>query len=328
MRRREFVTLLGGAAAWPLGARAQQPERIRRLGLLLALSEDDPVSQQFVTTFVRMLRELGWTDGGNIRIDYRWTGNDIGRIQSAASELVDLKPDAILAQSALALAPLRQMTTTIPIVFLQIADPVGSGFVASLARPGGNVTGFALAEFSASSKMVELLKELAPATTRAAVIYNPLQAPQRGMWQAIESAAPSLGIQASAVSAGDADALAHIIEDIAGNPGSGMIVMPNPITIANRGLIIALAARYRLPTIYQFAYFVREGGFASYGTDPVIQYREAAFYVDRILRGDKPADLPVQLATKFVLAVNLKTAKALGVAVPLSVLGRADEVIE
>jgi putative tryptophan/tyrosine transport system substrate-binding protein len=229
--RRQFISVLGSTAvAWPLAARAQNGERVRRLGLLLALREDDPVAQQFVTAFVRALRELGWTDGVNIRIDYRWAGDDVGRIHSAASELLDLKPDAILTQSALTLAPLRQMTTTIPIVFLQIADPVSSGFVASLARPGGNITGFALAEFVTSGKMVEMLKEVAPQVTRVAVIYNPVQVPQMGMWHAIEAAAPSLSVQVRAVSADNADGLTRSIGDFASEPGSGMIVLPNPIT--------------------------------------------------------------------------------------------------
>jgi putative tryptophan/tyrosine transport system substrate-binding protein len=329
MRRRDFVTLLAGAAvAWPRAARAQQPQRTRRIGLLLAFPESDPVHQQFVATFVRTLPELGWTQGVNVQLDYRWCGYDAGRIQSAAREIVDSNPDVILAESALTLAPLRQMTTTIPIVFVQLADPVGAGFVASLARPGGNITGFALAEFETSGKLVELLNALAPAVNRVVVIYNPVQGPQVGLWQAIKAAAPSLGVEASAVSAVDADTLTHTIQELAGAPGVGLIVLTNPTTNANRGLIIDLVAQRRLPAIYQYAYYVREGGLASYGTDPAVQYREAAYYVDRILKGDKPGDLPVQLATKFVVAVNMKAAKALGLTVPLSLLGRADEVVE
>ena len=328
MKRREFIALLGGAAAnWPLAARAQQAQR-QRLGILVGYAEDDSVGQQFVAAFVQGLRDLGWTDGGNVHIDYRWSGSDVDRIRRDASELLDRKPDVILAQSALTLQPLRQLTSTVPLVFVQVADPVGSGFVASMARPGGNITGFALAEFATSGKMLEVLKELVPQVKRAAVIYNPVQAPQLGMWHAVEAAAPSLSVQVSAVSADNAQNLTHVIEDFAREPDSGMIVLPNPITIANRKLIIELTTRYRLPAVYTYAYFVRDGGLASYGSEPAIQFRQAASYVDRILKGAKPADLPVQLATNFNLAVNLKTAKAIGLTIPESFLVRADEVIE
>jgi len=326
--RRQFISALGGAVAWPLAARAQQDGRTRRLGLLLAVEQDNLVAQQLVAAFVQALRDLGWTDGSNIRIDYHWCGADAGRIHSAVSELLDVKPDVILAQTALTLAPLRQMTTTIPIVFVQVADPVGSGFVTSLARPDGNITGFALAEFATSSKMLEVLKELAPQTTRVAVIYNPVQAPQVGQWHAIEAAAPSLGVQVSAASAANAAELTHIIEDFAREPGGGMIVLANPITTANRGLIIELVARHRLPAVYQYPYLAREGGLASYGSEPDVQYRQAASYVDRILKGTKVGDLPIQQPTKFELSINLNTAKALGLTVPALMLGRADEVIE
>jgi putative ABC transport system substrate-binding protein len=326
--RRQFISALGGAAAaWPLAARAQQPQQ-RRLGLLLAYTEDDSIGQQFVTAFVQGLRDLGWTDGGNIHIDYRWCGSNVDRIRRAASELLELKPDAILAHSTLTLQPLQQMTTTVPLVFVQVADPVGSGFITSMANPGGNITGFALAEFATSNKMLEVLKELVPQVKRVVVIYNPVQAPNVGMWRAIEAAAPSLSVHVSAVSAVDADNLTHVIEAFAHEPDSGMIVLPNPIAIANRKLIIELTTRYRLPVVYTYAYFVREGGLASYGSDPAVQYRQAASYVDHILKGAKPADLPVQLATSFNLAVNLRTAKAIGLTIPESFLIRADEVIE
>lgn len=329
MRRREFITLLGGAAAaWPLAARAQQPGRTRRLGVLMALPENDPEGQRWVTAFVNGLHELSWMEGNNIRIDSRWPGPDVGHIQGAAAELVELRPDAILAQSALTLAPLQQLTKTIPIVYLQIADAVGSGFIAGLAHPGGNITGFSPAEFSMSAKMVEVLKEVAPAVTRVAVIYNPIQSPQLGQWRVIESAAPSLGVQASAAAAANAADITRIVESFGAVPGGGMLVLPNPVTVANRALIIALMDHHRLPAVYQLPYFVREGGLVSYGADPVVQFREAAFYIDRILKGEKPADLPVQQATKFDLAVNLKTAKALGLTIPQSLLARADEAIE
>jgi putative ABC transport system substrate-binding protein len=325
MRRREFITLVGGAAvAWPLAARAQQPERMRRLGILMAMAENDPEGQQRVAAFVQGLRELGWSEGGNIHIDYRWAGADVGRIRSAAAELIDLKPDAIVAQTALTVAPLQQMTATIPIVFLNIVDPVSSGFVASLARPGGNITGFTPAEMSMRGK----LKEVAPAVSRVGVLYNPVQAPQLGQWRAIETAAPSLGVQVSAAGAANADEITHGIEAFAHEPGGGMIVLSNPVNDANRGLIIALMARRLMPAIYAYPHYVREGGLVSYGVDPIVQFRQAATYVDRILKGAKPADLPVQQPTKFDLTVNLKTAKALGLTIPPSLLATADEVIE
>jgi putative ABC transport system substrate-binding protein len=328
MRRRDFITVLGGTVAWPFAARAQQREQLRRLGIMLAYAEDDTQGQKFTAAFVQGLRDLGWTEGGNIHIDYRWCGSDVDRIRHAARELLELKPDAILAQSALTLQPLQQMTATVPLVFVQVADPVGSGFITSMASPGGNITGFALAEFATSNKMLEVLKELVPQVKRVAVIYNPVQAPQVGMWRAIEAAAPSLSVHVSAISAVDADNLTHVIETLAREPDSGMIVLSNPITIAYRKLIIELTTRYRLPVVYTYAYYVREGGLASYGSDPAVQYRQAASYVDHILKGAKPADLPVQLATSFNLAVNLRTAKAIGLTIPESFLIRADEVIE
>jgi putative ABC transport system substrate-binding protein len=329
MRRRQFIALLGGAAAaWPLAARAQQPERTRRLGILMAIAENDPEGRQRVAAFVQGLRELGWTEGGNIHIDYRWAGADVGRIRSAAAELIDLKPDAIVAQTALAVAPLQQMTTTIPIVFLNIVDPVNSGFVASLARPGGNITGFTPAEMSMRGKLLEVLKEVAPAVSRVGVLYNPVQAPQVGQWRAIEAAAPALGVQVSAAGAANADEITHGIEAFAHEPGGGMIVLSNPVNDSNRGLIIALMARRLMPAIYAYPHYVREGGLVSYGVDPIDQFHQAATYVDRILKGAKPADLPVQQPTKFDLTVNLKTAKALGLTIPPSLVARADEVIE
>jgi putative ABC transport system substrate-binding protein len=329
MRRRDFIACLGGAAlSWPLAARAQQPERTRRLGILMAMAENDPEGQQRVVAFVQGLRELGWTEGGNIHIDYRWAGADVGRIRSAAAELIDLKPDAIVAQTSLTVAPLQQMTTTIPIVFLNIVDPVSSGFVASLARPGGNITGFTPAEMSMRGKLLGVLKEVAPRISRVGVIYNPVQAPQVGQWRAIETAAPALGVQVKAAGAANADEITHGIEAFANEPGGGMIVLSNSVNDTNRGLIIALMARHLMPAIYAYPHYVREGGLVSYGVDPNVQFRQAATYVDRILKGAKPADLPVQQPTKFDLTVNLKTAKALGLTIPPSLLATADEVIE
>ena len=300
MRRRDFIkgAIIGSAVARPLVTRSQQSGSKRRLGLLLALSENDPQAREYVAAFVQSLRERGWLDGSNIQIDYRWAGVNVLNIRRAAVELIDLKSDVILAQSGLTLAPLQQLTTDIPIVFLQVVDPVGSGFVTSLARPGGNLTGVTLGEFSTSAKMLEVLKEVAPQVTRVAVIYNP-QAPQVGMWHAIEAAAPSLSVQASAFSAGNAEEITRIVEGFASQPGGGVVVLSNPISItvaiANRGLIISLMDKYHLPAVYQFSYFVREGGLVSYGADPIAQYRLAASYVDQILRGAKPTDLPVQL---------------------------------
>ena len=326
--RRQFISALGGAAAtWPLVARAQQPA-IPRIAVLSAFSEADPEGRANITAFREALEALGWMDNRNIHIDYRWGNADPARIRTYVTEFVGLKPDAILAQTALSLAPLRQMTTTIPIVFMQIIDPVGSGFVTNLARPDSNITGFALAEFATSGKLLEVLKELAPQIDRAAVIYNPIQAPQVGQWHAIEAAAPSLGVKVSAASAGSADELTHSIEDFAREPGGGMIVLANPVTTANRDLIFGLMARHRLPAVYQFAYWAKEGGLASYGTKLADQYRQAASYVDRILKGTKISELPIQRPTKFELTINLKTAKALGLTVPAMMLGRADEVIE
>jgi putative ABC transport system substrate-binding protein len=329
IRRRDFITVVGGgAAAWPLASRAREPNQMRRLGVLLPLTENDSEGQKYVTAFIQALRELGWTERGNIQIDYRWPGADVGRIHSAATELVELQPDAILAETALTVAPLRQMTTTIPIVFLRIVDPVASGFVASLARPGGNITGFTPSEFSMRGKLLEVLKEVAPQLSWVGVIYNPAQAPQVGQWRAIEEVAPPLGVKVSAASAVNPDEITHVIEDFASKPGGGMIVLSNPVTDANRSLIIALVARHHLPAVYPYPHFVREGGLVSYGTDPVVQFRQAASYVDRILKGARPADLPIQQPTKFDLAINLKTAKALGLTIPESFLVRADEVIE
>jgi ABC-type uncharacterized transport system substrate-binding protein len=328
LKRREFMTVLGGAAAaWPIAAEAQQ-DRVRRIGVLMSLAEDDRQGQRYVAAFLHGLQDLGWKDGYNLRIDIRWGAADPDRIRVHASELVDLKPSVILVQSALALTPIERLTT-IPIVFVQVVDPVGSGFVASLGRPRGNMTGFADAEFSMSGKMLEVLKEIAPRVLRVAVFYNPVQAPQIAMWRAIEAVAPSLGVQVIPASPRDASEIARTVEVLSENePASAVIVLPNPITNLHRGLIIALMARNRLPAIYAYPYLVSEGGLISYGTDPAGQFRQAAGYVVRILTGAKPEDLPVQQPTKFQLAINLRTAKTLGLEIPATLLARADEVIE
>ena len=328
MKRRDFITLLGGAAAWPLAASAQQAKRMRRIGLLMPFAESDSDAQANITAFRQALEMLGWKDSGNVRIDYRWGGGETERIRAYASELVRLQPDVILVSSPLVLQPLLQETRSIPIVFTQITDPVGSGFVASLAHPGGNVTGFAIAEFSMYGKSLEMLKEVAPHVARVAVLLNPEQAPQAGMWRAIEAAAPSLRVQVTAADVRDSADIKRAIDAFASESNGGLIVLPNVPTIVHRKVIIALAAQHRLPAVYTFRQFVTDGGLISYGPHRVDQYRQAAGYVDRILRGEKPADLPVQQPTKFELAINLKTAKALGLDVSPAFLARADEVIE
>ena len=328
MRRRHFIILLGAAATWPLAARAQTPARIRKIGILSAFAEDDPEARGNITVFRQALENLGWTDGGNARIDYRWGGADTARIRAYALELLGLKPDVFLVSTALVLQPLQQLTRDIPIVFTQISDPVGSGFIASLAHPGGNVTGFTPAEFSMYGKALEVLKEIAPHVTRVVVMLNPEQKPQSGMWRAIEAAAPTVRVQLTEAGVRNAAEIERTIEGLAREPNCGLIVLPNPVTEGNRKLIIAMAARHRLPAVYAFPFFARDGGLISYGVDLADQYRQAASYVDRILRGEKPGDLPVQQPTQFRLIVNLKTAKALGLRIPETFLLRADEVIE
>jgi putative ABC transport system substrate-binding protein len=328
VKRRDVLALIGSAAAWPLAARAQQGERMRRIGVLMAFAENDPDAQANITAFQHALQKLGWTDSGNVHIDYRWGAGDPERIRAYAVELVGLKPDVILAVTALVLQPLRQETRSIPIVFTQIGDPVGSGLVASLPHPGGNITGFTPAEFSMQGKKLEMLKEMAPQITRVAVLFNPEQIPQAGMLRAVEAVAPTVGVQLTAAAVRDAAEIERAIEQFAREPSGGLIVLPSGLTIVHRGLVIALAARYRLPAIYQYRQFVTDGGLISYGNDLADQYRQAASYVDRILRGEKPGDLPVQQPTKFELVINLKTAKTLGLDIPPSVLARADEVIE
>jgi putative ABC transport system substrate-binding protein len=328
LKRREFITLLGGAAAWPLAARAQQGERIRKIGVLNAFTESDPEVQADLAAFWRRLQVLGWTEGRNVRIEHRWGGADSGSLRAQAKELVGLKPDVILAITALALQPLLEETRSIPIVFTRVGEPVRTGFVTSLARPGGNVTGFSATEPSMYGKLVEVLKEVAPSVTRVAVIYNPEQIPQIAILRAVEAAAPSFKVETVAAGTRNSADIGKAIEEVARKPNGGLIVVPNPVTERNRGMIIALAAERRLPAAYVFRHFVAEGGLISYGVASAEQYQQAAGYVDRILHGEKPGDLPVQLPTKFELAVNLKTARTLGLDVPATLLGRADEVIE
>jgi putative tryptophan/tyrosine transport system substrate-binding protein len=328
MRRREFIMLLGGSvAAWPLVAWAQQPERMRYIGVLIGNAADDAESQARTEAFAQGLAQLGWVDGRNVRIDTRWaTADDIRR---HAAELAELAPDVILAATGtLTVAPLLQATRTVPIVFVLVIDPVGAGFVASLARPGGNATGFTIFEYGMSGKWLELLKEIAPGVTRAAVLRDPAIASGIGQFAAVQAVAPSLGVELSPVDVRDAPEIERAVAAFARSGNGGMIVTASALATRHRDLIIKLAARYKLPAIYAGHWFVTDGGLLSYGPDYVAQFRQAAGYVDRVLKGEKPADLPVQSATKYETVINLKTAKTLGLDVPAPLLARADVVIE
>jgi putative ABC transport system substrate-binding protein len=329
MMRREFITLLGGAAAWPLAARAQQRERMRRIGVLMPLPADDPVVQARVAAFAQGLQQSGWTIGRNVQIDTRWAAADADRIRSHAAELVALAPDVILTSGNAGVAPLLQASRTVPIVFAIVPDPVGAGFVDSLARPGGNATGFIAYEYSLGAKWLELLKQIAPGLTRAAVLRDPALASGPGQFAAIQSVAPSFGVELTPVNvARDPGEIERGITSFARSANGGLITTGSALTAFHRDLIIALAARHKLPAVYIERFFVTAGGLISYGPDFVDQFRRAAAYVDRILKGEKPADLPVQAPTRYELLINLKTAKALGLELPATVLARADEVIE
>jgi putative ABC transport system substrate-binding protein len=327
MRRRDFITILGGAAAWPLPAHAQQPPRMRRVGVLSTTPPDDPESTARTAAFLQTMQELGWTDGRNVRIEMRWGGN-AERLHRYAAELVALAPDVILTNGSVGIATVLEATRTIPVVFVQVTDPVGAGLVESLARPGGNATGFTLFEFSASGKWVELLKQIAPAVTRALVLRDPTSLAGLGQFAAVQSAASLLGVELRPVDIRQAEGIERAVTAFAQAPNSGLIIANSQFVFVHRELIIALAARYRLPAVYPYRSLVVGGGLVSYGTDSADSYRQGARYVDRILRGEKPADLPVQQPVKHELVLNMKTAKALGLDVPASVLVRADEVIE
>src|SRR5262245_17913850 len=329
MRRREFITLLGSAAAtWSLAASAQQADQTRRIGVLTVFSKDDPEGQRRVTPLQQRLRALGWVDGRNMRMERRWAGSDPDRARFYAGELVGMKPDVIFINHALVLPLLRQETHTIPIVFVQVPDPVADGLVASLAQPGGNMTGFTTGEYAMGGKKLEVLKEVARDLARVTVILDPRLSNQVGVAHTIEAAAPALHVNVTVVGARDGADLERAIVAAAREPNGGLIVFANSVTNAHRNEVIELAARHRLPAIYDFRYFAAEGGLASYGHDPAEQYRQAAVYVDRILRGAKPAELPVQNPTNYELVINLKTAKALGLTIPESFLLSANEVIE
>jgi putative ABC transport system substrate-binding protein len=328
MRRRDFITLVGGAAAWPLAARAQQGGPMRRIGVLNYLAADDPDSPARVTAFSQALQGLGWHDGRNIQIDYRWGGGDLDRSRRYATELVALAPDVILVSSGSALAVLQNVTRTVPIVFVNVSDPVGAGYVASLARPGANTTGFSLFEYGTSGKWLELLKQIVPMMTRAAVIRDPSITSGTAQFAAIQAVAPSLGAELTPVDARDASGIEQTITGFTRGSNCGLIVTASPSAFRHRELIIALAAKHQLPAVYPIRLFVANGGLIAYGSDEIDQYRRAAGYVDRILKGEKPSNLPVQQPTKVELVINLKTAKALGLEIPPGVLAVADEVIE
>jgi len=327
MKRREFITLLGGAAAWPLAARAQQPDRMRRIGVFMNLASDDAEGQARNAAFLQGLQEAGWAVGRNVRIEYRWGAGDPELFRRYAAELVALAPDVILASGA-SMYALQQVTREVPIVFVQVPDPVGAGIVLSMARPGRNATGFTPFEYGVSAKWLELLKEIAPRVTRAAVVRDPAIPTGTGQLGAIQSVAPSFGVDLSPVDVRDVRVIEGTVAAFARGSNGGLIVTASALAVVHREVIITLATRYKLPAVFFLRSFVTDGGLISYGPDSMDQFRRAAGYVDRILKGEKPADLPVQAPTKYELVINLKTARALGLDVPPTLLARADEVIE
>jgi putative tryptophan/tyrosine transport system substrate-binding protein len=329
MRRREFITLLGGAAsAWPLVVRAQQLERMRRVGLLVGYSEGDAEGQASIAAFRQRLRELGWTEGRNFRIELRWAAADPDRARTFAKELIDMASDVIVSSSNLVTEIVQQATHTVPIVFVFVGDPVGSGFVTNVARPGGNLTGFPVFETAIAGKWLEIFNEVAPHVARVAFMLHPETPAHVEFLRAAETAAPPLKIKLSALGVHNAAEIERQVSDFAREPNGGLIVTPHAITVEHRNVILGLAARHRLPALYPLRNFAANGGLISYGTNPIDPFRQGASYVDRILKGEKPGDLPVQFPTKYELVINLKTAKALAIEVPPTLLARADEVIE
>jgi putative ABC transport system substrate-binding protein len=328
VNRRDFISLLGGAAAWPRAARAQQGERTRRIAIIMPATADDPVWQARLGAFLQGLALLGWTIGRNAHIDIRWGTPNISELRRQVAEMAALAPDVILAGGASTMGPLMEAVRTVPIVFTLGNDPVGSGYVDSLARPGGNITGFMSYEFSIAGKWLELLKEIAPGVTRVAVLRDASQAFATSLFAAMQAVAPSLGVEVIPVNLRNAAEIERSVESFARSPNGGLIPVSSAAAVRHRDLIIALAARHKLPAVYWERFFVTAGGLVSYGPDLVDQFRQAAGYVARILKGEKAADLPVQASTRYELAINLKTAKALGLTVPPTVLARADEVIE
>jgi putative tryptophan/tyrosine transport system substrate-binding protein len=327
MRRREFITLLG-STAWSLAARAQQPEQVRKIGVLMNFPSSDEEGQARVRAFAQALQKLGWTEGSNAHIDTRWAADDADRYHRYSEELVALKPDVILASASPSVAALLRVTRSVPIVFANVIDPVGAGFVTSMARPRGNATGFTAFEYSISGKWLDLLKEITPNLTRVAVLREPSLAAGIGQFAVIQSAASSSGVDVSAIDSRDAGEIERALSAFAHEPNGGVIIAASSSATTHRELIISLAMRYRLPNVYAFRYYPASGGLASYGPDSIAEFKRAAAYVDRILKGEKPADLPVQAPTKYELIINLKTAKALGLAIPPILLARTNEVIE
>jgi putative ABC transport system substrate-binding protein len=329
MKRREFIMLVGGApVAWPLAARAQQPERMRRIGVLVGGRITDPVSKSQSAALLQGLQQLGWTDGRNIRIDYRWGDGNADDIRKYSAELSSLAPDVMLVAGTAAVGPLLQAAPTVPVVFVNLPDPVGAGYVKSLARPGGNVTGFTNFEYGLSVKWLELLKEVAPSVTRVAVLRDPALTAGTAQFAAIQAVAPSLGVEVSPIDVRNAAEIEHAVAAFARSSNGGLIATQSASALVHRGLILTLAARHKLPAVFVNRFWVADGGLMSYGVNVANEFRRAAGYVDRILKGEKPADLPVQAPTGYELLINLKTAKALGLEVPASLLARADEVIE
>ena len=331
MRRREFITLVGGTAAWPLVAQAQQPERMRRIGVLMAYAENDSTAQSWLAAFRAALAKLGWTEGSNLRIELRWSAADADTMRKLAKELVDLRPNAIFGVTTPAIGALARETRTIPIVFAAVSDPIGGGFVANLAHPGGNITGFMTSngDPALGGKWVELLKQIAPRTVRVALLFNPATVvPVQFFVPSIQAAASSFAVQVSAAPVHGKDEIEGVVAAQASDPGGGLIVMPDVFNDVNREPIIALAARYSVPAIYYNRFFAELGALISYGDVRSEQFRLAAGYIDRVLKGEKPADLPVQLPTKYELIINLKTAKALALTIPDKLFTAADEVIE
>jgi len=329
MRRREFITLIGGTTVtWPIATWAQQRGQVARIGVLMSAAANDPDGDARITAFRQALQRLGWTEGQSVQIDVRWAGGDAALDRKFAAELVALKPDVILATASQTVAALQAVTQTVPIVFAHAADPVGGGFVNSLARPGGNATGFVLFEYSLGAKWLEILKELAPGVTRVAVLRDPAMAAGIGQFGAIQSVAPTLGVELTPINLRDSGEVERAISAFASSPNGGLIVTAAPLALVRRDLIITLAARHKLCAIYNLRSYVAAGGLISYGTDIYDLYRRAAGYIDRVLKGEKPSDLPVQAPTKFETVINMKTARALGITMPASLITRADEVIE
>ena len=328
MKRREFITLLGGTGVWPLAARAQQPDRVRRVGFLISTAETDQEARAWITAFERRLAELGWADGRNVRIEYRFGEGDATRMPQLAKELLELRPDAVLAATFSAATAMRQQTLSIPIVFVMVADAVSAGFVTNLARPEGNITGITNFEFSIGGKWLQVIKECAPAVNSVAVIFDPANPTWAPYLRTVEAAAPTFGMQLTPAGVTNAADIDRDITAFSRKPNGAIVVIPAPVTVLHRDKIIAMAAQHRLPAVYPYRFYALSGGLVSYGVDLLESYRRAASYVDRILKGAKPADLPVELPTKFELVINLKTAKALGITVPPTLLATASELIE